>query len=405
MPPLDQFIDEAVQFLDEVTVPRSEDEGFRWGKGPDRINFMSSHTREEELAEVEAARSWRALRYDAGLGYLTGPPEYGGRGLGHDYEAAYRSAELDYVVPSQECFTIGLGMVAPTIQQHGTDVVKQRYLAALHRGDILAAQLFSEPGAGSDLAGLQLRAERDGEGWVLNGQKVWTSGAHHAHIGEVLCRTNPHVPKHQGITAFVVDLRAPGVDIRPLHQMNGGAHFNEVFLDDVFVPDDHRLGDVDRGWAVALSTLMNERAAVGTGAASFIDVADLDRLAALVDHEWRGDSTLARDALATIYSSRRLTEISTQRALAGLQPGEAPGPELSMGKLTATRNIQRVSNLVGDVLGPKLVADTGEWGTFAWANVVLGGPGSRIAGGTDEIMKNILGERVLGLPKEPGQGR
>jgi acyl-CoA dehydrogenase len=170
------------------------------------------------------------------------------------HDRAYTSLESQYRIPSQSCFGIGLGMVAPTILAHAIDEVKTRYLPGLYRGDLIASQLFSEPGAGSDLAGLQTRAVRDGEEWIVNGQKVWTSGAHYSDIGEIICRTDPDQPKHRGLTGFVVDLKAPGVEIRPLRQMTGGASFNEVFFTDVRIPDDHRLGDVGQGWTVALTT-------------------------------------------------------------------------------------------------------------------------------------------------------
>ena len=181
------------------------------------------------------------------------------------YQAAYDAVESRFDVPNQGPFLIGLGMIAPTILAHGTATAKDRYLRALWRGDIIACQLFSEPGVGSDLASLQTRAERDGDEWVLTGQKVWTSGAQYSDIGEILARTDPDLPKHKGLTGFIVDMRAPGVEIRPLRQMTGGASFNEVFFNEVRVPDDHRLGDVNGGWSVALTTLMNERAAIGAG--------------------------------------------------------------------------------------------------------------------------------------------
>src|SRR5690606_7791270 len=172
------------------------------------------------------------------------------------YERVYNSLEAQYRTPDMGVFAISLGMVAPTILAHGIQEVRDLYLRGLYRGDLVACQLFSEPGAGSDLAGVQTRAERDGDEWVLNGQKVWTSNAQHADIGEIICRTDPEQPKHRGLTGFVVDMKAPGVEVRPLRQMTGGASFNEVFFEDVRVPDTHRLGEVNQGWTVALTTLM-----------------------------------------------------------------------------------------------------------------------------------------------------
>jgi acyl-CoA dehydrogenase len=291
-------------------------------------------------------------------------------------------------------------MIAPTILAHGTDMVKERYLRAMHRGDIVACQLFSEPVAGSDLASLQSRAERDGDEWVLNGQKVWTSGAHYSDIGEIICRTDPDLPKHKGLTGFIVDMRTPGVEVRPLRQMTGGAAFNEVFFSDVRVPDDHRLGDVNQGWTVALTTLMSERAAIG--ASEVRSPALLARLIATVRHFGLDQDPLIRQALADAVIRVRVAALNNQRATDKIRAGQVPGPELSIAKLSLTNNMLRIGELVGRILGPRLTADTGEWGTFSWARYITGVPGLRVAGGTDEVMKNIVGERVLGLPKDPG---
>jgi len=290
-------------------------------------------------------------------------------------------------------------MVAPTILAHATEPVRQRYLKSMYRGDIVGCQLFSEPSSGSDLASLQTRAVRDGEEWIITGQKVWTSGAQFSDIGEILCRTDPELPKHKGLTGFVVDMHAPGVEIRPLRQMTGGASFNEVFFNDVRVPDDHRLGEVNGGWAVALTTLMNERAAIGSTGAGIVGVNKtfemLMQLGAL-----NGADPIARQQLADLYINMKAANYTSMRAMAKVKAGQLPGPEMSIAKLSLTRNLQRIGDFVSHVLGPKLLADTGEWGTYAWSELLLGTPGIRVAGGTDEVMKNIIGERVLGLPKE-----
>jgi acyl-CoA dehydrogenase len=291
-------------------------------------------------------------------------------------------------------------MVAPTILAHATDKVKDAYLRKMYRGDLVGCQLFSEPAAGSDLAGLQGRAERDGDEWVLNGQKVWTSGAQYSDIGEIIMRTDFDAPKHKGLTGFVVDMHAPGVEVRPLRQMTGGASFNEVFFTDVRVPDDHRLGDVNEGWTVALTTLMNERAAIGGGGGG-AGIVGTQRLIEMARKMGKANDPLVRQALAEIYANGAIARYTNLRAMAKIKAGQLPGPEMSMGKLSLTNNLRRISDFVSLVLGPRLVADSGEWGTFAWAEFVLGQPGMSIAGGTDEILKNIVGERVLGLPKEP----
>src|SRR4051812_25834882 len=273
------------------------------------------------------------------------------------------------------------------------------YLRRLYRGEMVACQLFSEPTNGSDLAGLQTKAIKDGDEWIINGQKVWTSGAQYSDIGEIICRTDPDKPKHKGLTGFIVDMHAPGVEVRPLRQMTGGASFNEVFFTDVRVPDDHRLGDVNEGWTVALTTLMNERASIGGGGAG--PSLGTGRMIEMVKHFKLDKDPIIRQRLADIYINLQVAKLNNLRGMEKIKSGQLPGPEMSTGKLSLTNNMQKIADFVGDVLGPRLIANTGEWGTYTWSEFVLGVPGMRIAGGTDEVMKNILGERVLGLPKEP----
>ena len=292
-------------------------------------------------------------------------------------------------------------MVAPTILAHATDEVREAYLRKLYRGEMVACQLFSEPGAGSDLAGLQTKAVKDGDEWIVTGQKVWTSGAQYSDIGEIICRTDPDLPKHKGLTGFVVNMKAPGVEVRPLRQMTGGASFNEVFFNEVRVPDNHRLGDVNQGWTVALTTLMNERASIGGGSAG-VGTMSASRLGEMLKHFGKDKDPVLRQQLASIFIHGQVARYTNLRAMEKIKAGQLPGPEMSIAKLSLTQNMQRVQKFVGDVLGAHLVADSGEWGTYAWTEFVLGVPGMRVAGGTDEVMRNIVGERVLGLPKEPG---
>jgi alkylation response protein AidB-like acyl-CoA dehydrogenase len=400
-PTLEEFEAEARAFLDTHATPKAE-QRFAWGLGSDRVGIFPEKTREEEQAEVAAARAWRTTAFDAGFGWITGPARYGGRELPGSYERAWQSLVARYDTPSMMPFGIGLGMIAPTILAHATDATRERYLRSMYRGDVIACQLFSEPGAGSDLASLQTRAERDGDEWVVTGQKVWTSGAQYADIGEIVCRTDPDAPKHKGLTAFVVDMRAPGVEVRPLRQMTGGASFNEVFFTEVRVPDDHRLGDVNGGWTVALTTLMNERAAIGGGGlGAGAGAMGWARLIELLRYLGKDKDPLLRQQLAEVYAHTSAARYTTLRAMATLKAGGLPGPELSTAKLALTNNMQRVARFVEHALGPRITADLGEWGTYAWAEFVLGVPGMRVAGGTDEVMRNIIGERVLGLPKEP----
>ncbi|MCI3950384.1 MAG: acyl-CoA dehydrogenase, partial [Acidimicrobiales bacterium] len=231
---------------------------------------------------------------------------------------------------------------------------------------------------------------------------VWTSGAQYSDIGEVIVRTDADQPKHKGLTGFVVDMHAPGVEVRPLRQMTGGASFNEVFFTDVRVPDDHRLGDVNQGWTVALTTLMNERAAIGAGGAGGSSTVSTTRLAELLRHYGSSSDPVLRQELMELHIKQTVARLTNQRALDKIKAGQAPGPELTTAKLALTQNMTAAAEFVAHVLGPRLTADTGEWGTYSWNQFVLGTPGMRIAGGSDEVLRNIISERVLGLPKEPG---
>ena len=399
---IDDFRAEVTEFLNANAELKQAERRFVWGQGPDNVAMFEERDREAELELLAKAQKWRAKRFDAGFGWITGPEEFGGRSLPASHQRAYDALEGRYDVPNQGFFGIGLGMVAPTILAHGSPAAKEQYLRAMYRADIVGCQLFSEPGAGSDLASLQTRAVRDGEEWVLTGQKVWTSGAQYSDIGEIIARTDADQPKHRGLTGFIVDMRAPGVEIRPLRQMTGGASFNEVFFTDVRIPDDHRLGDVNNGWNVALTTLMNERAAIGAGGAGGGTSGLLTRAVEMTKAFGLTDDPLVRQRLADLIVHSRVNQYTNQRALDKIRAGQTPGPELSIAKLAGTQLAMDLSDFVSSVLGPKLTADTGEWGTYAWSQFVVGNPGMRIAGGSDEVMRNIVGERVLGLPKEPG---
>ena len=399
---IDDFRTEALGFLEANAQRRGTVAEFEWGEGNDDVGLFEERDHESELVEIAAARAWRATRFDNGFGWIRGPEAFGGRELSAAHERAYQSVESQFLTPPLTIFGISLGMVAPTILAHGTPEVQEAYLRNLYRGDMIACQLFSEPGAGSDLAGLQTKAERDGDEWILNGQKVWTSAAQHSDIGEIICRTDPDQPKHRGLTGFVVDMRAPGVEIRPLRQMTGGASFNEVFFTDVRVPDSHRLGDVNGGWTVALTTLMNERASIGAGGGLGMGLLSPQRLRVMLDHFDARDDLVIRNEVAQIYTQFQVAKWNGQRAIDKIKAGGLPGPEMSTAKLALTNNLMRYSELMAKVLGPRMTADTGEWGTYAWSKLLLGVPGMRVAGGTDEVMRNIVAERVLGLPKDPG---
>ena len=397
-PDLSAFTEEAEAFLSGNAARRPPAPEDCWGVGSDRVGLFAEPPSDGEHAELQAAREWRRRVFDAGFGWITGPPEYGGRGLPSAYERAWQQLERRYETPGRGPFNIGLGMVAPTILAHGHETTRTTYLRSLHRGDVIACQLFSEPGAGSDLAAVGTTAVPDGVGWRINGQKVWTSGAHYSEIGLLLART---APTRRHLTAFILDMRAPGVEVRPLRQMTGAAAFNEVFLSDVWIPDDHRLGAVHDGWRVARTTLMNERAAVGAGGAGGSGVLSTKRLAALARHCGVADDPIVRQTLADLHIRLSVARYTRLRAEARRGSGQPPGPEMSITKLALTDNLARLSAFVTTVLGPRVIADTGEWGTYAWAEFVLGVPGLRLGGGTDEIQRNIIAERVLGLPREP----
>ncbi len=398
-----EFARRARQFLD-AHAARAEQAEFRWGQGADTVAYFNADPPDVKDVTLQAAKDWQRTRYENGFGWISGPPEYGGQGLTPVHELIYNGLEAEYDVPDTGTLSvIGLGMIGPTILAHGQQAIKDRYLPALYRGDIIACQLFSEPGAGSDLAGLQTRAVRDGGDWVLDGQKVWTSIARQSQIGMALCRTDVNVPKHKGITAFLVDMTAPGVDIRPLRQMTGGSDFNEVFLTGVRVPDDHRLGEVNAGWRVALTTLMNERATVGGERGGTVaEALTPERLAALMRATGTLDDGALRRDLSVLLADLLAAGHLNRRAVRAMRAGVTPGPERSVAKLMHAKNLTRAAHFVSEVLGPRIIADTGEWGTYAWAELLLATPALRILGGTEEVMKNILAERVLKLPKEPG---
>lgn len=345
---------------------------------------------------VARAKAWQAAKFDAGLAKITWEPELGGRNGSPEEQVIFAQEEAGQRTPPN-LFTIGLDFVAPTLRAHGTVAQKARHLRPLLRGDTVWCQMFSEPGAGSDSAGLATRAVRDGDEWVLNGQKVWTSHAHFADYGEVLCRTNPDVPKHQGITAFVLDLRAPGVTVRPLRQMTGTADFNEIFLEDVRVPHENVIGEVDDGWHVAVTTLMNERSSIG-GSAGTARSSLPFRLAELARRDGPADP-ITRQRLVDVYIQAELQRFLGMRALTAALQGRRPGPEGSIAKLGRTKLEVDAANLGVELLGAGGLVHEGE--DARWVRKFLWSPGMRLGGGTDEVNRNIVAERALGLPGEP----
>jgi alkylation response protein AidB-like acyl-CoA dehydrogenase len=392
------FEKEARRFL-ESAVPQREPEELAWGEGSDSVAVFHETSAAEEAAEVAAARAWQRQRFDAGFGWITGPEEYGGRGLPLAYDRLYRSIETDFAVPDMMPLRIGLGTVAPALMTHGTEDHKREFAVSIHRGEVLACQLFSEPEAGSDLAAVRTRATRDGDCWVLEGQKVWTSNAHLADIGLCLARTDPDAAKHRGLTMFIVPMSTPGIDVRPLRQMTGGASFTEVFLDGVVLPDRLRVGGEGDGWRVTVTALTAERGSVGHRSHA-ITARAMSLLRALTDRDGLGTDPLVRQRLADIEIRLRIARYHQLRMLA-IPPEQLVGPEGAMDKLMVSTNLTRLGETATALLGPRLTADTTEWGTYAWAALVLGSPGMRLGGGTDEVLKTMLAERMLGLPRDP----
>ena len=356
-----------------------------------------SATFEATLADVATQKAFQAALCDAGLAGITWPAPWG-QGLTAEHQRVFNEETGGYELPTT-VYTIGLGMVIPTMIEFGTDAQRERYVAKALRGEEIWSQLFSEPGAGSDVASLQMRAERDGDEWILNGQKVWTTGAQLSDYGAVIARTNPDNPKHRGITMFIIDFKAPGVDIRPLRQMNGGAGFNEVFFTDVRIPDSNRIGEVDDGWRCAIAMLMNERVAIGSGGGGGRS-AGVKPLVELARRRGVLNDPVVRQGIADVYIRTQIMGYIGQRTRAAVKAGKAPGPEGSIAKLAGALLMRRTSDLGIAIAG----AGGQAWEDkrdSRWALGVLSAPAARIAGGTDEVQRNIIGERVLGLPKEP----
>ena len=355
------------------------------------------------LSPLEQAKVWQKRKYDAGWACIGWAPDFGGRGASAIEEVIWRQEESQYDLPAN-FFLIGQGMIGPTLMAWASDEDKARFLPQLASGEEVWCQLFSEPAGGSDLAALRTRAERDGDDWVINGQKIWTSGAHYSDYGVIVVRTDPTVPKHKGLSYFYIDMKAPGVEIKPIKQLTGDSDFNEVYFTDVRVSDSQRLGEVGQGWQVSLTTLMNERAAIG-GSFGQMDVSLAMSVAAEVEIDGRPalEDAAVRARIADWYVQEAGLKYTGYRSLTALSRGALPGPENSIGKLVGAPKMQAMSSYLMDLLGASgAIADEA---LAAKAGIIqrayMGAPGLLIAGGTDEIMANIIAERVLGLPQEP----
>ncbi len=348
---------------------------------------------------LKLAKAWQATKAADRFTCMTWPEALGGRGATPIQNVIYNQEESKFDVP-RGFFDIGLGMCVPTVMAFANDETKQRFVAPAVRGEEIWCQLFSEPSAGSDVAGLRTRAVKDGDDWVINGQKVWTSGAHYCDFGILLVRTNLDVPKHKGLTMFWIDMKDPGVEVRPIHQMSGGSNFNEVYFTDLRVNDSQRLGAVGEGWKVALVTLMNERLAVGgsTGP-NYAEIMALARSTVTEDGNALSNDAF-REKLADWYVQAEGLKLTRFRTMTALSRGQTPGPESSIGKIISANQLQDLSNSaieLEDQFG--IITDTAIAPLeAAFQQSLMWAPGLRIAGGTDEILKNIIAERVLGLP-------
>ncbi|MGP1282451.1 MAG: acyl-CoA dehydrogenase family protein [Parasphingopyxis sp.] len=352
--------------------------------------------REPRDRMLERAKQWQKVKAENRFAQITWPEQIGGRGGTPMQQVIWNQEESKFDAPTGP-FAIGLGMCIPTVIAFGSDAHKERYVHKALHGEEIWCQLFSEPSAGSDVAGLKTKAVRDGDDWVVNGQKVWTSGAHYSDFGILLVRTDAQVPKHKGLTMFIVDMKAPGVEVRPIHQASGGSEFNEVYFTDVRIPDSDRLGEPGQGWKVALVTLMNERLAVGgSPGPDWQEIMDYARDAGTLGNQ------AFREKLADWYVAAQGYNLTKFRTQTALSRGETPGPENSIGKIITANHLQDICNNAVEMQDhygliidrDKAPADAIFQESLMWA------PGLRIAGGTDEILKNIIAERVLGLPTD-----
>jgi len=382
------FRKEAIAFLDSAAERRKPNEILGYRRGQDRPGAL------------EDAKAFQTKKAEAGFAGIAWPKEWGGRGGTGIQQVIYDQEEAKFNVGTK-FFTIGLSMCIPTVCKWGTQEHIDRFVGPALRADEVWCQLFSEPAGGSDLAALRTRADRDGDDWIVNGQKIWTSGAHYSDWGVLVTRTDFDAPKHKGLTYFFIDMKSPGVEIRPIRQISGSSHFNEVFFNDVRIPDSQRLGNIGEGWKVALTTLMNERFSIGEAVGP--DVDELIRVAREIDTADGPaiDDPAVQEKIAEWYVRGEGLKFTRFRAITALSRGETPGPGSSINKLVMASKLQDISGYGLDLLGmagPDASSDMPLEGIFEEA--LLYSPSMRIAGGTDEVMRNIIAERVLGLPAD-----
>jgi alkylation response protein AidB-like acyl-CoA dehydrogenase len=387
---------EEKAFRAEVRAWLEQHASLRVAGGPSDHSYVPGEmSGDAELAHTRACQEWQRTLYASGWAGITWPVEAGGRG-GKGWQQRIFNEEQAKFDVAVGAFAVGIGMAGPTIIAWGTEEQKTRFLPPMLQGDEIWCQLFSEPGAGSDLAGLRTRAERDGDEWVLNGQKVWTSGAHYSDYGLLLARTDIDQPKHRGITAFLLDMKLPGIEVRPLRQITGASHFNEVFFTDVRMPADAQLGALNEGWRVANTMLSNERALIGSGGGR-VGFRDLVELARKCGSE---DDPVLRQELARSYTRMQVIKWLGWRARSRKDQGL--GPEASVLKLAVSQRLQLDGDLVLSLQGAPAMLSSGDAVSDGyWQQQFLMQWSSRIGGGTEQIQRNVIGERVLGMPGEP----
>ena len=350
---------------------------------------------------VGQAKIWQAKKHEAGFSGITMPKKFGGRGGSAMEQVIYNQEEAEFVAP-RGVYEIGLGMCIPTMLTYATDAQKSRYAPPALKGEEVWCQLFSEPSAGSDVAGLRTRSTRDGDDWVINGQKIWTSGAHFCDYGIIVTRSDPNAPKHKGLTFFFLDMKSAGIEVKRIKQISGTSNFNEVFFTDVRVPDSQRLGKVGEGWRVSITTLMNERLAVGqVPAPDFDEIFQLSRILDLEDGPAINNAQV-RENLAKWYVEMQGLKLTKFRTISALSQGETPGPESSITKVVSASKRQEIAMFGVDMMesGGVIIDDAMQPMQGMFQEAALSSAGSRIAGGTDEILRNIIAERVLGLPQD-----
>ena len=382
---------EEAQFREEVST---------WlnNNAEKKLHARDSYKTVPDGSALDDAKNWQEKLYDAGWACLHWPKDYGGRDASPMERVIWGQEMSKYKVPGGY-FDIGQGMAGPVLMLYASEEQKQRYLPPMAKGEEIWCQLFSEPGAGSDLAGIKTKAVLDGDTWTINGQKVWTSGAQYSDYGILVTRSDFSAPKHKGLTYFFLDMKSPGVEVRPIKQITGGEGFNEVYFTDVKIPDSQRLGEVGDGWKVSLTTLMNERLAVGDASGvDFQEIFDLSK-----EQDFNGDQAIkngsVREKLADWYCEHSGLKYTKMRNISALSQGSTPGPEASITKIVSANKLQDIANFGMDLLDSSSIVK-GDDTSSLFQGSLLGAPLMRIAGGTDEVLKNIIAEQVLGMPQD-----